>query len=333
MLAIPSLAGVPTQMVVNYDQQQAAAVALSLLDAGVVDVARCRADVTPAEFSERAIASWWARVQPRFEILPKLYCHIARPDPDSGYACDRPASDAETIVVHVGRQSKDFAADRVVARRVMALERSHEGLGYGALAHVDLAALCTVQVMTPRTAYAMASNAHWQGDEDETTVLEMLREEGEEGQDVYRRAQFERHVPRAAVTLDIWRLRRERRWALPARARRTHAPLVACCDRIRTIARERAIERLHAADLRDRDGGAWTEFGAIARWSAKDDTFRLADDWFQYACQDQCWETFGSWELPLAAAQIRSFFADIERWLELARSLDTLLTLITERAR
>lgn len=58
-LALPRLAGVPARYAVATDVREGAALALALLDAGIVDAGDAEADDDPTAFAERSLARRW----------------------------------------------------------------------------------------------------------------------------------------------------------------------------------------------------------------------------------------------------------------------------------
>jgi PRTRC genetic system protein F len=319
MLALPRLDGLPVQMVVNRDLASAAAVALAMLEADVIDESHVRGRWTnPVELVSRSLDTWWTRVHPRFEVLGSLYCHLARGGDDANFM--GVSLGADEIVVHVGR--KGPIRHVVLQPFIEKIERRSPGLGYHALAHLEVAALESIQILSPREAFCMASNVYWQGGDDETDILEMYRQEGEDGVDIYTRAQFDAQIPRAAFVDAPWKAIKRRP---PSRRARQDAELMEICSRVATLAKSRALDRLKLRDLRRREGGPVIEFGAVARWSARDDMLRIADDWSNEASMDSCWDTFGSWVVPITPKAMREFFTDLEQWLAMAVEVDRLL--------
>jgi PRTRC genetic system protein F len=316
----------PVQMVANYDVGHAAAVAIAFLDSGHMQPEHWqRAWQSPIELCERAVSAWWREKHPAFEVLPALYCHVSRDDDEDRFYGERPQQDR--LRVHVGRRSQGADVPRFfLKRRIERLERACPGLGFRALHLLDLASIHTVQALTPWAAFGMASWVHWQGANDEREALAMYHEEGETDVDIYTRAQFLAEIPEAAIRFD-WRVRT---W-VPPRGGKPDPRVMARCNAIVELARSKSMTRLRDADLRRADGGAWVEFGAVARWSARDDCMRLADDWFQAVSQDETWETFGSWDIPLETRAMRAFFADLEAWLKLTAELDAMLVLLGDR--
>jgi PRTRC genetic system protein F len=326
-LAIPRLSGVPVQMVANYDAGHAAAVALAFLDSGHLEPQHwSREWAAPIELCDRAIAAWWRKAHPTFEVLPALYCHVSRDD-DRQHYFDDESPQSKGLRVHVGRRDQGRDLPRLhLHRRVRRLERACPGLGFRALRLLDLAAMHTVQILTPWTAYGMASYAHWQGSNDEQDALQMYRDEGEDGVDVYTRAEFLREIPEDAIRFS-WRAGN---WVPPRRSS-PDPRVMDSCAAIAARSRAKAMKRLNDADARRIEGFAWVDFGAIARWNERDDCLRMADDWFQAVSRDETWETFGSWDVPLESGAIRQFFADLGEWLAMAGELDRMLALLGER--
>lgn len=333
-LSLPSLTGLPVQMLASYATGRSAALALAMLDAGHLQPAHtAKPWATPTKLCERAIATWWHEVHPRFEVLPRLFCHVTRQEIGSHWTADEQPDD--TVIVHVGRHAgRRSAPQLLLQRRIEALERDCPGWGFRVLAHLERASLATIQVLTPHAAYGMASWSHWLGEVDDVYAQEQMREEGIEPNDadLYTTAEFFRQIPKAAARLSPWGAT-SRKWH-PPRGTRYDSALVARCDRIRGLVNSAAVKRLNEADLRrnDGDGGAWIEFGAIARWNEHDDCIRMLDDWYNVVTQETTWETFGSWQIHVDAKTIRGFFADIAVWMALAAELDALLVAVGEPA-
>lgn len=329
-LSIPSLAGVPMQMVVNRDQSRAADLALGMAQAGLLEPRHWERRWTwPSEICERAIATWWERTVPRFEIVPQLYCHVT---------CEvmQPFGDTQQtvpqmVIVHVGPRGRRSASHVTVERAIRQLEQDCPGWGYRVLAHIEEGARATALMFTPFQAFVMASHVYWLGEMDEKWALQNAKEEGVDPSeiDIYTAARFHERIPREASS----RLPRVKRAWLPPSGTRYDRTLVQRCDRIRALARSKAIERLHELDMRrqDPDGSAWTEFAAVVRWNENDDAIRIADDWFNAVYQEYTWETFGSWSVSTQPTALRRFLDDMRTWMALLAETDALLARIGER--
>jgi PRTRC genetic system protein F len=332
-LPIPSLAGLPVQMLVNRDQTRAADLALGMAQAGLLEPRHWERRWTwPVELCERAIAAWWGRIEPSFAVVPQLYCHVTCEIMQPTYYGAPQDVAPKMVIVHVGPRGRRAAPHVTVERALGALERECPGWGYRVLAHIDEGARATAQMLTPLEAFGMASQVYWHGEMDERWAIEMATEEGDPAEfDIYTAARFHEHVPREASS----RLPRVTRSWRPRTGARHDRALVERCDRIRSLVRSKPIARLRDLDMRrqDPDRSAWTEFAAVVRWSEHDDALRIADDWFNMAIQEYTWETFGSWSVSTQPESLREFMDDMSVWMSLLAETDALLARIAEPAR
>ncbi len=322
-LHLPRLARVPPQMLASFGGSLAARLALDMMDARLLDDRVDARHRTATHVLQAALRRWWSSQPSSLQVLPRLSLHVVE---ERHGQHDVFGLDAEPgLWVHISLIERDGPARLTLRRRCEALELEHPGLGACAIRTVFQAQRATAQVATPIMIMGLARYVYWQGEDDERSYLEQLRDEDVTDAEVFTREEFRRFIPDWAAGEGRWR-----RWHPRKRLRGHAAQVLAAIERIECLLKTPALETVQELDQRRDDGSEWVGFAAFARWCAGDCTFRVLDDWAQDAIQVENWETFGSFRLEPGAAGFGTWLRAMPAWLETYGAMDSLLALIAE---
>jgi PRTRC genetic system protein F len=168
----------------------------------------------------------------------------------------------------------------VVGRILTGLEKALPGLGQTVLCLLHDVAKATLGVLAPSDVFGWACHLYWQGEDNENLAFE----QADERENVFRRAEFEKHIPAWAFypkpLADLDRLE-----APPMKHKRDRWLV----GKILTAAQDL---KARAAKLNLQNDVGWLEYPSnlaapfVLRWSEDDVTARVLDDAYEYECQN-----------------------------------------------
>lgn len=213
------------------------------------------------------------------------------------------------------------------------LERTAPGLAGSALFAIYSAHVWSVPIFTPYVGLGFAVHYHWQGEDDESFVLEELAEQGQDTTeiDIFRRADFDRAIPKQVTFPELL----SRRKLAPLARRRGTIGKIAELTRsiVDVVAAERKrqprekLEMTFANDYDD-DGQALA-YALALRWNPTDPLAQLTDDHLEYVSQIGGSDTLGWFNLK--PGQLPAWIAQMERRFAIVRMIDELVPLIATR--
>lgn len=262
--------------------------AVALIDAGIM-VDTPRGTGTGADVVYRGLQAWLDKQCQGMHVFD-FALHLAEVDDldDVSYGTRVPPRRVvgHHLDIELNTASGYWGKWIAIGGGVTRLEKAAPGLGETALWWLNEVS-CVMPLFTPRDALHQAQWTYWSGCEDESEVLAMYNDEGEDP-DQYEgltAKEFHDAIPKIAVDPQR-RLRREK---LSEIAGYHSSP------RNRT---ERVATRLLVLDALYVDkGGVWPnrlpindtneviQRAAALRWSAKDPMYRIADDYTHQASE------------------------------------------------
>ncbi|UVA80443.1 PRTRC system protein F [Pandoraea commovens] len=325
-LAIPRASAIAPLYQLAGDADYTAALAMTLLDAGLIgdECVRGKPPRSFAEVCRRAIAPTFATATTGLRTFD-WHLHVLAgtelyaPDDATAFFCMmRPDTVDQWPVIEIGA-------------RIMELESTLPGLGQTALALLYDALDCLPAVYTPRTALWSAEYVHWYGERDEELAVEemlgwMTPEEAKDATvDVFRRAEFFSGIPEWATFPERVLTKRDIQEA--AKRDGYAAAVIASCDAISALAQHSAYFPSVANDAQCELVGA----SALIRWHSDDAVLRLWDDHANTAIQGEHVDACTAVAIPVKGNDLRAWLEGLPRMGELARRVETLLDLIGER--
>jgi len=217
-------------------------------------------------------------------------------------------------------------------RRWNDLERAAPGLAGSALSAVCAAHVWSVPIFTPDIGLGYAMHYHWQGEEDETEILKEIASGNDPvgGIDMFRRADFDRAIPKHVTYPKALPRRELNRLARRKGTVGTIADLTrSMADAVREEYRRQRREKVDMTFSSDDDEGTALGYALAIRWNSKDPLAQLCDDHLEYMGQIGGTEALGWFDLH--PTQIPAWIAQMERRFAIVRLIDRLVPLIATR--
>ncbi len=257
--------------------------------------------------------------------------------PGEAPPCDCNVRSDSPISVWIGNHPETpWRSVWYLERQWHAIERAAPGLAETALAMLNIASRRGLPIYTPFTALDQACWTWWQGEMDESEVLEMMRAETDPGTtpedlELYTRGQFDAAIPPCASQPKM----RIKGAALArlARKRGDVGELARALISLQAaITRDRRRKERFALHASDDDGYRALGWAATLRWNAQDPVSRLFDDDAEQASQCGADASYG-WFILQDATDFPALLAEIECRFAVARSAARVIPLIAGRAR
>lgn len=337
---VPSLDGIPGQLVLRPESSFWANIALWCDEAGLVKASDWKGASDAQGIALSALGRWSSR----FAKLKHLSCSFDIDEADDhlfGYDAHiedvieslQLTPNAPHIAVTI---SANGFADRVIGPRVLGLEAEYAGLGETALAAIRTAANRTINVLDPAMAIRTASATYWYGEPCEAMALEEILAMGEEPESfgLVRLQDFHDLAPEW-----VWNPRAKLRAGRLAEISRDASrpeevrQVASLCNDIFRLARQQ------------NDAGAWhgpyddSMYGiGMALWWGHDPGCvmqRVWDDHYQQIMQggDDYFDAFGIDLFNATPEGFKSWVTAKSKWLKLASLQDSLIDLISEEVK
>lgn len=180
----------------------------------------------------------------------------------------------------------------------------------------------------------MAQYTYWQGEEDETVVMEELTEMGEATDDVVKRDVLFDGIPAWTYDLSRSTVRPLKRDQVETLAQQLGDPVLA--DFLKHItALDKMIEDGNALNLlpddnQDEQEFETVEYMAMVRWNEDDQLTRVIDDHYHYAVQGETRDGLGQFRFPATAEGLRTGLSRLNALLDIFRALDCALVTLKE---
>ncbi len=217
----------------------------------------------------------------------------------------------------------------LLEEKISRLESLHPGLGQAALAEISRAGWRSLPVFAPMEMLYQATMLYWQGENDESSLIEEMRLQGMTDaeiadEDIITRQYLQGDMPAfvlepkevGATALRAYRTANDA-WA---------REVVAAIESLRRI-RKTGLEFFPATGM----DAEILSAGCVLRWNQSDHVVRVFDDLHNYWYQgDGYTDLFGVECVELTANSLRKFFKHMDRGFAFVRALDHLIALVTD---
>lgn len=335
---IPSLDGIPGEIVLRPESVFWANIALWCDEAGIVR----ESDWTQAKDAQSLAVSALVAWASQFVQMKHLGCSFVFDEADdhtfeyvSSFEDMARERGLNPGVPHIAVTIfPNGFEDRVIGERIVSVESACPGLGETALAAIGAASYRTVKVLDPAHAMYLASMTYWYGEADETMALEEIASMGEDPDSfgLVKKQDFLELAPEWA-----WHPGRKlgpKKLASIAKDN-SRSPEV---RRIAALCRD--IFRYLAQEAPDQRGGMYDENWcglAMALWWGHEPGCimqRVWDDHYNQAMQGgESTEAFGVDLFEATPEGFKSWVEGKRTWLKLASLQDSLIDLISEEVK
>lgn len=338
-LSLPKLSpAIPASFMVQENAIESSLTLLTFLDAGLV----AESDV-PEKWEandsiiKQSLDRWTAKQSDKLQLFDMKVIYSERLDDlISDYdieqeqlikVCD---ADPEKEIISFGIYA-DSWDEVVIGKKMELLEKAVPGFGKTVIGHLSKAtSSTTMYCITPTELLGICQHLYWYGDEDESTLLEEMMSEmdGEEleaeKENIIKKSDLYANMPEWSVEcgtpMSVEEIRKltNHKDKFVAEVAKALLPIVENCGK---------DEMKHSVPIMENHCSP----ALLIRWSKKDMTTQLYDDYYQYLMNGECSNDIHRYFISNQDPdQLQDTFSCMEKYIDATSQVDKLLCLLKE---